>query len=79
MFPSISRLFIRWRGPKSIVKLAGGHDRNSSGSAYVYGLHRSNNNYNVGLYIITRYRPTKGAHTHTCVWISFCLKNADRH
>ena len=24
MFPSISRLFFRWRGPKSIAKLVGG-------------------------------------------------------
>ena len=26
MFPSISRLFLHWRGPKSIAKLDGGHD-----------------------------------------------------
>ena len=27
MFPSISHLFLRWRGPKSIANLDGGHVR----------------------------------------------------
>ena len=39
MFPSISHLFLCWRGPKSIAKLDGGHGRIFPlGSSTVHGM-----------------------------------------